>query len=251
MPIAAIVGNWKMNTTPGSARALAADIRSRLRDEDRATVVVCPPSVSLQGVSDVLSGSRITVGTQNIHPETHGAYTGEISAAMAREVAEFAIVGHSERRSLFGESNELVGRKAQAAFEAGLVPIVCVGETLEDRRGGRAAATVVNQLDNGMDLLQDVSQVMVAYEPVWAIGTGEAATPGIANEMMAEIRSRLESRFGSRGSAVPLLYGGSVNAENIQGFMREGEIGGALVGGASLDAESFVSIVKGAVAAAG
>ena len=245
METTTIVGNWKMNTTLNTAVSLAYGIRDRLegRSVDRTKVIVCPPSVSLDSVSRALRGSEISVGAQNLHSEPSGAFTGELSAEMLRGLAEFVIVGHSERRTQFAESDELIGAKIEAASGAGLKPILCVGETLQQRRAGEARETVERQVARGLSKVNDISQTMIAYEPVWAIGTGEAATPEVAQEIMASIRMSLRSKFGDRADSVPLLYGGSVNAGNVSRFVSQPDIDGALVGSASLSADSFAEIV--------
>ena len=239
-----IVGNWKMNTTPNSAHILGYGISESVSSDNTIDIIICPPYISLDRVSQAVSGSSIRVGAQDVHPEDSGAFTGEVSAPMLAELVEFVIVGHSERRTLFAESDEFVGRKVVASIQAGLKPILCVGESLEDRRAGRAENIVGSQLRSCLAGVTDVSSLLVAYEPVWAIGTGEAATPQIAQDMMSSIRSVLRSRFGDAADSVPCLYGGSVNADNVQDFVREPDIDGALVGGASLDAESFAAIVS-------
>ena len=238
-----------MNTTPDTAVSLASGIRDRLegRKVDQTRVIVCPPFVSLDSVARALEGSEVSVGAQNLHSEPSGAFTGEISAEMLRGLAEFVIVGHSERRTLFAESDELIGAKVEAASAAGLKPILCVGETLQQRRAGEARETVERQVANGLSKVHDVSQTMIAYEPVWAIGTGEAATPEVAQEMMASIRVSLRSRFDDQADSVPLLYGGSVNAGNVRRFVSQPDIDGALVGGASLSVDSFTEIVLNAL----
>ena len=243
------VGNWKMNTTLNTAVSLASGIRDRLegRNVDWIKVILCPPFVSLDSVSSAIQGSEISVGAQNLHSEPSGAFTGEISAEMLRGLAEFVIIGHSERRTLFAESDELIASKMEAASGAGLKPILCVGETLQQRRAGEAVESVERQVAKGLSKVNDVSQTMIAYEPVWAIGTGEAATPEVAQEMMSAIRSSLRSRFGNQADSVPLLYGGSVNAGNVRRFISQPDIDGALVGGASLSADSFTEIVLNAL----
>ena len=238
-----IVGNWKMNKTPSEAENLASGIRSRLAGQAGADVVVCPPTVALETVSRVLQGSGIAVGAQDVHSEIEGAFTGENSAEMICEFTSYAIVGHSERRALFSESDEYVGRKVAAADRAGLRPILCVGEPSDVRSAGCADSFVTAQLLGGLSQLTDISNVLVAYEPVWAIGTGQAATPEVAQQMSSALRSVLRDQFGKVADDVPCLYGGSVNAANIAGFMEQADVDGALVGGASLDAESFASIV--------
>ena len=244
-----IVGNWKMNTTPDTAVSLASGIRDHLEGQKVAQirVILCPPFVSLERVASALGGSDVSVGAQNLHSEPSGPFTGEISAEMLRGLAEFVIVGHSERRTLFAESDDLIAAKIEAASGTGLKPILCVGETLQQRRAGKARETVERQTAEGLSKVNDVSQTMVAYEPVWAIGTGEAATSEVAQEMMAAIRSSLRSRFGNQADSVPLLYGGSVNAGNVRQFTSQPDIDGALVGGASLSVDSFTEIVLNAL----
>ena len=243
MPVTTIVGNWKMNKAPAEAGQLASEIRQRLDGSTGSAVVVCPPSVALETVSRVLSASEITVGAQNVHSEIEGAYTGEVSAAMAREFASYAIVGHSERRMLFGESDEFIGQKVASALTAGLRPILCVGESSDVRSAGRAETHVAAQLTSGLSKVTDISRVLIAYEPVWAIGTGQAATPEVAQEIASALRSSLRDRFGVVADKVPCLYGGSVNDSNITAFVDQPDIDGALVGGASLEAESFAGLV--------
>ena len=244
MTTSTIAGNWKMNTTLTTAEILAYDIRNTISMDSLVDIIICPPYISLDRVSRIVSGSRVRVGAQDVHPDSSGAFTGEVSPAMIAEIADFVIVGHSERRALFGESDEFVGRKVVASLDAGLKPILCVGESLDDRRAGRAEEIVRSQLLDSLGGVEDVAGILVAYEPVWAIGTGEAANPQIAQHMMNSIRSALRSRFADTADSVPCLYGGSVNADNVQDFVREPDIDGALVGGASLDAESFVSIIN-------
>ena len=243
MRVTTIVGNWKMNKTPADAGQLALEIRHLIADTAGPMVVVCPPSIALETVNRVMDGSDITIGIQNVHSESQGAFTGEISAEMAREFASYAIVGHSERRAHFGESDEVISGKVAAAQRAGMRPILCVGESTEVRSAGDAESYVTAQLLKGMAHLTDISSVLVAYEPVWAIGTGQAATPEMAQQMSSAIRSALRGRFGSVADEVPCLYGGSVNAGNITEFVEQDDIDGALIGGASLEAESFADIV--------
>ena len=248
----AIVANWKMNMTPESGAALAKDILNALPDGgNNVDIIICPPLVALDRVSRTLEGSIVSLGAQNVHAESEGAFTGEVSAPMLQGLVDFVIVGHSERRTLFGESDEFVGAKAIAAVKSGLTPILCVGESLEDRQEGRAVDVVNSQLLTCLAGLDDVSTLLVAYEPVWAIGTGEAATPLIAQDMMASIRDALRSRFGEAADAVRCLYGGSVSPDNVSDFASQPDIDGALVGGASLSADSFASIVASASEAVG
>ena len=239
-----------MNTTVSEATALAGAIRACLRVTDGSLVLVCPPFPSLAAVAEAMEGSGIGVGAQNVHSDSSGAFTGEVSAKMLSGICTHVIVGHSERRSLFGESDEFINQKAKAVLDAGITPILCVGERLEDREAGRAVQVVESQLRKGLAGLEsamdrDMGSPIVAYEPVWAIGTGRAATPETAQEVMAHIRGVLADMIGDRaGSNVPLLYGGSVSPSNIEGYMAQQDVNGALVGGASLDAASFCRIVE-------
>ena len=248
----AIVANWKMNTTPESGATLTEDILDALpNSDDNVDIIICPPFVALDRVRRTMEGSRVSLGAQNVHAEPEGAFTGEVSAPMLQGLVDFVIVGHSERRTLFGESDDFIGAKAVAAVKSGLTPILCVGESLEDRQAGRAVEVVNYQLLTCLAGLDDVSTLLVAYEPVWAIGTGEAATPRIAQDMIASIRDALRSRFGEAADALRCLYGGSVSPDNVSDFVSQPDIDGALVGGASLAAESFASIVASASEAAG
>ncbi len=251
MPTMIVAGNWKMNTDLEEATRLAAALRSRLDAIEGVGKVVCPPFVSLSVVAEALRGSTVAVGAQNMHYEAKGAFTGEIAPAMLAGLCQYVILGHSERRQLFGETDDAVSLKARAAQDAGLVPIVCVGETLDEREAGQAEAVVQSQLTNSLAGVNTPATLIVAYEPVWAIGTGRAATPDVAQEVMAVLRSTLARLYGAGPAAgVPLLYGGSVNPDNALEFMRLPDVDGALVGGASLDADSFVGIVERAAQAA-
>ena len=242
-----IAGNWKMNKTVAEARELVGRMRAPLEAVAGAQTVLCPPFVSLVLLRELLNGSSIAVGAQNMSHEASGAFTGEVSPTMLADVCEYVILGHSERRQTFGETDAIVSRKVKAALNAGLRPIMCVGEQLEERDKGSAEDIVEQQVRLGLELVDSPAGLLVAYEPIWAIGTGKAATPGDAQQMMAFVRSVLSQRF-SDGEAtdVPLLYGGSVNAENVADFVRETDVDGALVGGASLDADGFVQLVRNA-----
>ena len=244
MPPTVIAGNWKMNTGLASAVELAAGVRDGLGSGVPAEVVLCPPFVSLAVVADAVMGSPIRVGAQNMHSQDSGAFTGEVSPTMLQGICEYVILGHSERRQLFGEDDLQINLKVKAAFQHGLTPILCIGETLEQRQAGQAGAVVEAQLRGGLAGLDDITGLVVAYEPVWAIGTGQAATPEIASEIMGgSVQDTLASMFGGAAAAVPLLYGGSVNPGNVAEFAAQDCIHGALVGGASLQAEQFVEIV--------
>ena len=249
MPKSIIIGNWKMNGSLETVKALCGGIRGRLEGENGVQTVICPPFVYLETASKALKGSKIAVGAQNLHPDSHGAYTGEISPEMAREFADFVVVGHSERREAFGETDDFIRRKVAAARRAGLKPILCVGESLETRRAGRADEATSAQLLAGVADLENPSGLIVAYEPVWAIGTGESATPEIAQSVMANLRRALVSRFGKSAAETPILYGGSVNADSVADLIRQPDIDGALVGGASLSVETFAPIVERAARA--
>ena len=239
-----IAGNWKMNTTLEEAVALARSIRDGIDGVSGVTKVVCPPFVSLAAVRDVLAGSTVHIGAQHVHAEANGAFTGEVSVAMLRGLVEYVIVGHSERRAMFGETDSGVARKAVAAAGAGFRPIVCVGEPLNVRERGDAVRTVCGQLAAGLDGYAAWDRLVVAYEPVWAIGTGRAASPEIAQEMMSSLRRALAGLGGAAASDVPILYGGSVDGGNIGSFMEQPDVDGALVGGASLRPEEFTRIVE-------
>jgi len=241
-----VAGNWKMHKTAGEARELAAAIGREAGGLEEPLVVVFPPSTCIFAVIEELKGTRTKVGAQNIHWEKEGAFTGEISGRMVSELGcEYVLVGHSERRALFHESSEEVGRKLLAALEAGLKPVLCVGESLQQRESGRTKEVLAEQLHGAFEEAADQktrSDFVIAYEPVWAIGTGKTATPAAANEVQSFIRAFLREEYGV-GEGVPILYGGSVKAENASELMREDEIDGVLVGGASLKAESFLRIV--------
>ncbi len=245
--------NWKMNLASNEARALFVALGGDL-DRDAVAlaadreVMVAPPFTSLHAASQVLAGSTIALGAQNMHYEEKGAFTGEISAPMLRQFGvTYVILGHSERRHVFGENDELINRKVKAALAGRFVPILCVGETLEQRDRGDTAEVVLGQLQRGMAGIADAdaSRVTIAYEPVWAIGTGRTASPEQAQAVHGAIRGFLDERYGREtGAAVRILYGGSVTPENVDSLVAKHDIDGALVGGASLRAESFIRIVR-------
>ena len=240
-----VAGNWKMNTTVQEAAALASAVRDALDDVSDVDVVLCPPYVFLIQVESALSGSHIHVGAQNMHYEDKGAFTGEVSPMMLVGVCGYVILGHSERRRDFAETDDLVNRKARKALEAGLRPIICVGEVLEERQQGREEAVVSASLTACLNGISSPRYLAIAYEPVWAIGTGLSATSEQAQAMASLIRRLLTDRFGEQGAAsVPILYGGSVTPDNIGEFASQRDIDGALVGGASLNADQFADIVR-------
>ena len=249
MPNTVIAGNWKMNRCSAEAIELARAVKGGLANAVRAEVVLCPPAIFLIGVRDAVHGSPVKIGAQNMHWEDSGAFTGEISPLMLRGVCDYVILGHSERRQFFGETDELVNQKVKSALQHGLRPIMCVGETLAEREVGQAGSVIERQVQAGLADIVDITGLIVAYEPIWAIGTGLAATPEIAAEIMGGvIGETLRVMFGTVADEVSILYGGSVNPGNVTSFMCQDPIHGALVGGASLQADQFVEIVKLAAA---
>ena len=243
-----IAGNWKMYKTRGETRAFFEAFKPLVAKSHHCEIVVAPPFTSLETAVEAARGSAIVVAAQNLHWEKEGAFTGEVSAHMLVDAGcRAVIIGHSERRQYFGETDESVNRKTRAALAAGLTPIVCVGETLAEREKNQTQAVLKRQFEGGMAALthEDFSRILIAYEPVWAIGTGRTATPEVAAESHRDIRELAAARFTyERASALRILYGGSVKPDNIRGLMAQEDIDGALVGGASLKAESFASIVN-------
>lgn len=241
-----------MNNSISESRDLASAIYNKLKNEENlgVEVLVCPPFTALSEVSKVLEGSGIEVGGQNCFYESSGAFTGEISAEMLlNSGCSFVLVGHSERRTIIKESDEVVNKKLLKSLEVGLKVILCVGETLGEREAGDTLKVVERQVLAGLESVvsEDLEDLEIAYEPIWAIGTGKTATPEIAEEVQSSIRAVLEGHFGSSADVVRVLYGGSVKASNIEELMAKPSIDGALVGGASLTAEGFVGIIKGAI----
>ena len=252
MPDLVVAGNWKMNTTVSEAAALAAGVRDGAASVAGVTLVLCPPFVSLAVVSEAVKGSAVKVGAQNMHSQESGAFTGEISPGMLRGLCDYVILGHSERRQLFSETDESVNNKVKAAQAAGLKPILCCGETLEQREQGRASDIISGQIRAGLEGVGDASSLIIAYEPIWAIGTGEAATPETAAEIMGgAIFETLRSLFSSAADNIPLLYGGSMNAGNAGEYAAQDCIHGGLVGGAALNAGQFLQVAAAVVAAKG
>ena len=245
MRVPMIAGNWKMNTTVSEAMDLVSEMRPVLDKIDNVDKVICPPFISLAPVKELLKGSSIKLGAQNIYFEEQGAYTGEISPLMLADLCEFVIIGHSERRQHFNETGEIVDKKVKAALKVGLKPILCIGERLEENEAGKTEQVLTKQLSSSSARIYYFSDLVLAYEPIWAIGTGKAATGKLANETIGFIRQRISKQYGKRiAQEVRILYGGSVTADNIAEFMQQPEIDGALVGGASLEASEFLSIVK-------
>jgi triosephosphate isomerase len=242
-----IAGNWKMNNTIAAGTKLVEELAPLVKGAE-ADVVICPTFTALAAVAAAAKGTNIHVGAQNVHWEANGAYTGEVSTEMLKEIGvEYVVLGHSERREYFGETNEGVNKRAKAAFAAGLIPIVCCGETLETREAGTTNDFVGKQIKAGLDgfTAEQVEKIVIAYEPIWAIGTGKTATFEQAEEVCAFIRQTIEAGFGKAAAdAVRIQYGGSVKPSTIEGLMQKPNVDGALVGGASLKAEDFSQIVK-------
>jgi len=241
-----LVANWKMHMTAAEAVAFAGTFVPLVRRATGVDVAIAPPFTALDRLARALAGSNVMLAAQNVNPEPKGAFTGEIAPGMLAELGcRYAIVGHSERRTYYGESNAYVANKAGALFAAGIVPIVCVGESLEEREAGRTIDVVGAQLDGSLALVPDgrAAELVIAYEPIWAIGTGRTATPETAQQVHAFVRERLRARFGAAGDQIRIQYGGSVKPENVDELMAQPDIDGALVGGASLDPAAFSRIV--------
>lgn len=246
-----VAGNWKMNKTLGETAELLKALKPQLENIDSVDLVVCPPFIDLPLTKDILVGSNIKVGAQNMHWEASGAYTGEVSAPMLKDLCDYVIIGHSERRAMFGETDETVNKKVMAALNAGLLPIVCVGETLEENEAGQTEAVVDRMVREGLKGLsqEQAGQIVIAYEPVWAIGTGKTATPDQANDVHKNVvRPILREMFGEElGNSIRILYGGSVKPGNAAELFGQSDIDGGLIGGASLKAADFAGIVDGAL----
>lgn len=245
-----VAGNWKMNRNVEQASALVQELLPGLQRVPEVERVICPPYTSLMILSAQLTGTGVGIGAQNMHWAESGAFTGEVSPQMVREFCDYVIIGHSERRAYFGETDETVNKKLKAALALGLVPIVCIGETLEEYESGQTSAVVTRQVLEGFKGIEPTmaSLIVVAYEPVWAIGTGKAATAEGANAVLRDhIRPALAQLFGSGlAQNLRILYGGSVNGSNAAEFFQQPEIDGALVGGASLKVDDFIRIVEAA-----
>ncbi|MBI4713038.1 MAG: triose-phosphate isomerase [Planctomycetes bacterium] len=245
-----VVGNWKMNTLLSEASQLVAKLRDNLAGVTEVEVGVCPPFVYLPAVNEALKGSNIGLGAQNVYFQEKGAFTGEVSAAMLKDVGcKYVIIGHSERRTIMAENDDIINKKLKAVLGKGLIPIFCIGETLEQRQEGITERIIRSQIDAGLDGItsDDIAKTVIAYEPVWAIGTGKNATPQQAQEVHLFIRkliAHITSDIIARD--IQIIYGGSVKAENAQDILSQSDIDGALVGGASLDAEAFTRIVQSA-----
>jgi triosephosphate isomerase len=247
MRVPFIAGNWKMYKTVAEAVKYVKELRGLVKDVDGIEIVVAPPFTALCAAAEAVRNTNVGIAGQDLHWEREGACTGEVSGVMLREAgAEYAIIGHSERRTLFGESDATVNRKVAAAFAAGLCPIVCIGETLDQRERQETFDVLDRQIRQGLDGLtsDQISQLVIAYEPVWAIGTGRNATPAQAGEAHGHIRKRLRQWFGPEAAELShVIYGGSVKPDNIKDLISQPDVDGALVGGASLDVRSFLEIV--------
>lgn len=245
-----IAGNWKMNLTLEEGYGLVTEIKGMVQDEvnNSAEIVVIPPFIHLSGVHNLLKGSRVKLGAQNCHQKSKGAYTGEVSPAMLANLgAQYVIIGHSERRQYFGETNALLAEKISAALENGLTPIYCFGETLEQREAGKEFDVNFDQVSEGLFHLSDsdFSKVVLAYEPIWAIGTGKTATSQQAQDVHAFIRKKLTEKYGeSIADSISILYGGSMKPDNARELLACKDIDGGLIGGAALESRSFVEIIK-------
>ncbi len=243
-----IAGNWKMNTSGATGVALAEALVKEIGHSDAVDLAVCPPSVYLAAISKAVAGSKIAVGAQNMYFENDGAFTGELSGAMLKDVGcKYVILGHSERRHILGETDEMINRKIVKALADGLAPIFCVGELLAERQAGKTTEVVTRQIERGLATVSkaDAAKITIAYEPVWAIGTGVTASPAQAQEVHAMIRGLLTRMYDAGlAQGLRIQYGGSVKASNAKELMGQQDIDGALVGGASLKAADFVGIVK-------
>jgi triosephosphate isomerase (TIM) len=245
-----VAGNWKMNKLVAEAAPLVAELLPGLQAVPTVTSVVCPPFTALMPISAMLEGTEVGVGAQDLYWEKSGAYTGQISAEMVKEFCQYVILGHSERRTLFGETDETVNNKVKAALNAGLIPIVCIGETLEENETNQTFTVINRQVREGLKGLthEQAGRLVIAYEPVWAIGTGRAANPESANKIHKDVvRAAVSKMFGDNvGNNVQVLYGGSVKGDNAAEYFKMSDIDGALVGGASLKAADFLRIVEAA-----
>jgi triosephosphate isomerase len=240
-----IAGNWKMNTTVVGACSLVREMLITLDTIPDVYKILCPPYISLHSIWEITRNTSIKIGAQNMYYEKHGAFTGEISAAMLAGICEYVILGHSERRQIFGETDYMINRKVARALSEGIKPILCVGECLQDNENGKTFEVISNQLNRDLYEIGPDAMMIIAYEPIWAIGSGKAATANQANHTISYIRTKVGEIWGIQHAAkLCILYGGSVTAANIGEFISQEDIDGALVGGASLKADEFISIVK-------
>ncbi|KMY51769.1 triose-phosphate isomerase [Peribacillus loiseleuriae] len=244
-----IAGNWKMNKTLSEAKSFIEEVKTLVPSSDKVDSVVCAPALFLDQLVTAAKGTEVKIGAQNMHFEENGAFTGEISPVALSDIGvNYVVIGHSERREMFNETDESVNKKALAAFKHNLVPIVCCGETLEERESGKTNDLVGDQIAKALEGMteEQVQNTVIAYEPIWAIGTGKSSTAQDANEVCAHIRSVVASQFSKNtADAVRIQYGGSVKPENIKEYMAQSDIDGALVGGASLEPNSFLQLLEG------
>jgi triosephosphate isomerase (TIM) len=245
-----IAGNWKMNKTPSEAGTLALELVEALRGADKAEVVICPPYIALDRVKSAISGTHMKLGAQDLHWQNQGAYTGKISADMLLSISvQYVIIGHSEQRTYFHETDETVNLKTKKSIESGLIPLVCVGETLEEREKNLTESVIEKQIRGAYNGISssDAEKTVIAYEPVWAIGTGKTATPAQAQEVHLFIRKLIASLYSAKiADGMRILYGGSMKADNASGLLSEPDIDGGLIGGASLVTKDFKAIVDAA-----
>ncbi|MDR2811587.1 MAG: triose-phosphate isomerase [Endomicrobium sp.] len=242
-----MAGNWKMNKTVAESVSVVKVLKSSIADVTDVEVLICPTFTALYAVNNEAEGSNINVGAQNLFWETKGAFTGEISPSMLKDTGcSYVLIGHSERRQYFNETDETVNKKTKAALVAGLIPVICIGETLKEREQGVTFKVIKKQIKEGLAGLtpQQAASIVVAYEPVWAIGTGKNATPDQSQEVHAFTRKVYSQMYGDASQKIRILYGGSVNPTNVSALMKQTDIDGGLVGGASLEAESFTKLVK-------
>lgn len=241
-----IAGNWKMNKKPSEAKEFALQLKQSLSSKTNVEILICPPFTALTEVSRVINGSNIKLGAQNMHWEIKGAYTGEISGEFLSDIGcQYIILGHSERRQYFSETDEIINKKIIAALKLGLKPVFCIGEQLSERENNQTFNVIKRQLDNGLAKVGTIEKAVIAYEPIWAIGTGKTATPEQAKEVHSYIRENIAQKYGNdEASNLRILYGGSVTPENIDILMAQDGIDGALVGGASLKLESFLRLIN-------
>ena len=239
-----IIANWKMNKSVAESVSFVNQIIDPLSKINSVATVICPPFTSLSALSRSIAGTHIKLGAQNVYFEIDGAYTGEISISMLKELCSYVIVGHSERRILFKENDLTINMKLRSVISNGLNPILCVGESIESRTKGNANQVIGDQITKGLEKVASLDNLIIAYEPIWAIGTGKSASSEIAQEMSQIIRNKINDLYGIISQKIPILYGGSVKSENIKDFVSQDDINGALVGSASLDPKSFVAIVS-------
>ncbi|MEI4789352.1 triose-phosphate isomerase [Bacillus sp. FJAT-53060] len=243
-----IAGNWKMNKTLGEAVSFVQEVKSSIPSPDKVESIVCVPALFLEKLNSLSNETDLKIGAQNMHFEENGAFTGEISPTALKDLGiGYSVIGHSERREFFAETDETVNKKAHAAFKHGIVPMICVGETLEEREAGKTNELVADQVKQALAGLtkQQVAESVIAYEPIWAIGTGKSSTAKDANDVCAHIRQTVANEFGQEAAdSLRIQYGGSVKPVNIKEYMAESDIDGALVGGASLEPQSFVQLLE-------